>query len=91
MKPWKKEQWVIPPEQNGEFVARMEKVLEVYKRPYDPLYPVVCMDESPRQLIRNTRIPLPLKPGCVERVDYASVAESAIFLWQLSPLLVNAL
>lgn len=70
MKPWKKEQWVIPPEHNGDFVARMEKVLEVYKRPYDPRYPVVCMDESPRQLIRNTREPLPLKPGCPQRVDY---------------------
>ena len=48
----------------------MERVLDVYKRPYNPLYPVVCMDESPRQLIRNTRQPLPVKPGCVKRVDY---------------------
>jgi len=36
---------VIPPEQNGSFVANMEMVLDVYKRPFDPLYPVVCMDE----------------------------------------------
>lgn len=70
MKPWKKEQWVIPPEHNGDFVASMERVLDVYKRPYDLLRPVVCMDESPRQLIRNTRNPLPAEPGCVERVDY---------------------
>jgi hypothetical protein len=36
LKPWKREQWVIPPEQNGDFVAQMEQVLDVYKRPYDP-------------------------------------------------------
>jgi len=48
----------------------MERVLDVYKRPYDPLRPVVCMDESPRQLIRETRLPLPGQPGVVERYDY---------------------
>ncbi len=48
----------------------MEKVLEVYKRPYDEMYPVVCMDESPRQLIRETRIPIPAKPGTRARYDY---------------------
>jgi hypothetical protein len=42
---------VIPPEQNGSFVANMEKVLDVYKRPFDSFHPVVCMDESPKQLI----------------------------------------
>ena len=50
---------MIPPEQNGDFVAQMEQVLEIYKRPYDPQRPVVCMDESPRQLIRETRLPSP--------------------------------
>lgn len=48
----------------------MEHVLDVYKRPYDPEYPVVCMDESPRQLIRETREPLPAKPGRPPRYDY---------------------
>lgn len=70
MKPWQREQWVIPPEQNGDFVARMELVLDVYKRPYDPQRPVVCMDESPRQLIRETRTPIVAKPGTVARHDY---------------------
>lgn len=70
MKPWKRQQWVIPPKENGEFVARMEQVLDVYKRLYDPLHPVVCMDESPRQLIRETRLPLPAGPGVVARHDY---------------------
>lgn len=48
----------------------MEQVLDVYKRPYDPQYPVVCMDESPRQLIGETRIPVPATPGMVARYDY---------------------
>jgi len=50
---------LIPPEHNGSFVANMEKVLDVYKRPHDPLHPVVCMDESPKQLIGETKVPIP--------------------------------
>lgn len=48
----------------------MEKVLEVYKRPLDPKNPVVCMDESPKQLIAETRVPIPASPGQPERHDY---------------------
>ena len=51
----------------------MEKVLEVYKRPYDPLRPVVCMDESPKQLIGETKTPIAAKPGSVEKHDYEYV------------------
>lgn len=61
---------MIPPQQDGDFVAQMESVLELYKLPYDPLYPVVCMDESPKQLIAETRIPVPSKPGQLARHDY---------------------
>lgn len=61
---------MIPAEHNSEFVAAMEHVLEVYKRPYNPLRPVVCMDESPKQLIAETRDPLPMKPGEPARFDY---------------------
>jgi transposase len=61
---------VIPPESNGQFVADMEKVLDVYKRPFDPEYPVVCMDESPKQLIRETRLGKPMKKGSEAIVDY---------------------
>jgi hypothetical protein len=61
---------VIPPEQNGDFVANMEKVLDVYKRPYDEKYPVVCMDESPKQLIGETKTPIKAKPGSLEKFDY---------------------
>lgn len=48
----------------------METVLDIYKLPYDPLYPVVCMDESPKQLIAGTKIPVPAKPGTLARYDY---------------------
>jgi hypothetical protein len=61
---------VIPPEANGEFVAQMEKVLEVYKRPYDKDYPVVCMDESTKQLIEASRIGTQIQVGKEARVDY---------------------
>ena len=61
---------MIPPDANGDFVAAMERVLDVYRRPYDASYPVVCMDETPRQLIRETRLPVPARPGQPERCDY---------------------
>src|SRR5262249_48871607 len=62
--------WCIPPDANAEFVWKMEDVLEVYKRPYDPLRPVVCMDETSKQLIGETRLPLEAAPGQPRRVDY---------------------
>ena len=48
----------------------MEMVLDVYKRPFDPLYPVVCMDESPKQLIGETKVPIPASPGKPAKHDY---------------------
>jgi hypothetical protein len=65
-----KECWVIPPEENAEFVADMEKVLEVYKRPYNQDYPVVCMDESSKQLIEEVVTPIPASSGSLEKQDY---------------------
>lgn len=61
---------MIPPKQNGNFVAHMERVLEVYKRPYDTNSPVVCMDESPKQLIKETRQIIAAIPGHPVRYDY---------------------
>lgn len=61
---------MIPPKANGAFVAAMEHVLDVYRRPYDAAYPVVCMDETPRQLIGETRTPLPIRPGQPARHDF---------------------
>lgn len=48
----------------------MEKVLEAYKLPYDPRYPVVCMDESPKQLIKETRQAIAMKPGHEKKIDF---------------------
>jgi DDE superfamily endonuclease len=62
--------WVIPPAHSGEFVAHMEDGLDVYQLPYDPQVPMVCMDEQPVQLIKETRQPLPPAPGQPEKVDY---------------------
>ena len=64
------EYWVIPPEADAEFVANMEEVLEVYERPYDPDYPVVCMDEQPVQLLKETRVSIKATKTHGKRVDY---------------------
>lgn len=61
---------MIPPDQNGSFVANMEMVLDVYKRPFDQLHPIICMDESPKQLISETRKPIPASPGRSAKYDY---------------------
>ena len=53
----------IPPLGNGTFVAHMEQVVDGYKQPYDPLYPLVGMDESLKQLIAEKKRPIPAKPG----------------------------
>ncbi len=48
----------------------MEMVLDVYKRPFDPLHPIICMDESPKQLISETRKPIEASPGKSAKYDY---------------------
>ena len=63
LKPHLKEQWVIPPQANSAFVAAMEDVLAVYKRPRNPDCPLVCLDEAIKQLIKETRVPIPMKKG----------------------------
>lgn len=70
LKPWKKKGWVIPPKHNAAFVAHMENVLDVYKRPYYLFRSVVCMDESPRQLIGEVKNPIPATRGGLEKFDY---------------------
>jgi DDE superfamily endonuclease len=64
------EYWVIPPEADGEFVAHMEEVLETYEKPYHPAVPVICMDEQPVQLLKETRVPIPATAKHGQRVDY---------------------
>ena len=69
LKPWREKMWCIP-HIDGEYVARMEDVLDLYAEPPDPKYPVVCLDESPVQLIGEVREPIAAAPGQIERVDY---------------------
>jgi len=64
------EYWVIPPETNAEFVAHMEEVLETYAKAYDSTHPVLCMDEQPVQLLKETRVPIQATPSHGQRVDY---------------------
>lgn len=72
------------PAANAEFVAQMEDVLEVYKQPYDPLYPQVCFDECSKQLVSETRQPLPLEPGQPVRYDYEYEREGVANLFLFS-------
>src|SRR5204862_8580 len=71
LKPWRKKMWCIAPEANAEFVCAMENVLEVYKRPYDPQRPVVCLDEkSPGAPgVGEVCRPIAAKRGEVQRCD----------------------
>ncbi len=64
------EYWVIPPEADAEFAASMEEVLETYAKPYNRLRPVVCMDEQPVQLIKETRKPIDATIKHPRRIDY---------------------
>ena len=61
---------MIPPDQNADFVCAMEDVLEVYHRPPDPERPVVCFDEASKQLVKETRKPIPAAPGRPATIDY---------------------
>ena len=69
LKPWRRDMWCIP-QVDGEYVARMEDVLDLYAEAPDPKRPVICFDESPVQLIGEVRQPIPAAPGQLERYDY---------------------
>jgi transposase len=69
LKPWREKMWCIPTV-NAEYVTRMEDVLALYAEPPDPRRPVVCFDETPRQLIGEARVPIQGQPGKPRRVDY---------------------
>ena len=57
LRPWVKKQWCLPPEASETFVAAMENILEIYQRPQDPAHPVVCVDETSQQHLKDTRDP----------------------------------
>src|SRR5262247_356628 len=76
------EYWVIPPEADAECVAHMEEVLATYAKPYNPHVPVLCMDEQPVQLLKETRVPIAAtaKPGKRVDYEYERAGRAAIFL-----------
>jgi len=76
--------WCIPPEQNAEFVAKMEDVLAVYQRPYNEKFPVVCMDEKPFQLLDDRIQPIKMSENChktKEDCQYERRGSCSIFLF----------
>ena len=85
--PHLKKYWRIPPTANAAFVACMEDVLDVYCRAYDAHFPVVCMDETSRQLIGEVHEPIGLQPGNPTRCEYEYVRNGVaqIFL-EVEPL-----
>ena len=75
---------MIPPDQDAEFVAKMEALLKTYAQPYTADRPVVCMDEQPVQLVRETRVPLPATQEHPQRVadhEYERAGTAAVFMF----------
>ena len=77
-------QWCIPPKANAEFVWKMEDVLDVYKRPCDPKRPMVCLDETSKQLIGEVAPPVPAAPGQVAHYDYEYVRHGVANIFMIS-------
>ena len=73
--------WCIPKKQSHHFVAGMERVLKVYRRPYDPRHPVVCMDEMSKKLVAEVREKLPVRPGSPEKYDAHYLRRGACTVW----------
>jgi len=89
LKPWLKEEWCIPPKHNAEFVYCMEDVLEVYQRPEDVRFPLICFDETPVQLISEKRQGIPAKKGQPECYDYEYRREGTANLFIFFAPLLN--
>jgi DDE superfamily endonuclease len=79
--------WKIPPDANAAFVACMEDVLELYHAPFDPNFPLVCMDESSKQLVGEVHPPIPVAPGHgrIEDHEYIRNGVAEIFI-EVEPL-----
>ncbi len=63
------EYWCIPPNEDADFVACMEDILDLYQRPHNPRFPLWCMDEKPYQILGEAREPLPMRPGDTAKFD----------------------
>jgi len=81
---------VIPPDANAAFVAAMEDVLETYQKPSDPERPLVCLDETSKQLVIETHKPIPAKPGRPARRDYEYERNGVANLWCAPIAIVSA-
>ena len=82
LKPWQRNEWCIP-KVSGEFVARMEDVLDLYQEEHDPDHPVVCFDETSKQLIEDVRPPIKAGPGRVE-MRHTLTPGSSGWCWTIS-------
>ena len=89
LKPWLRKEWCIPPKSNAQFVYYMEDVLDVYQRPADAKYPLICFDETPVQLVSEKRQPLPMEAGKPERYDYEYRREGTANLFMFFAPLQN--
>lgn len=74
---------MIPPKANAAFVAAMEDVLAIYTRPHDPDRPLVCLDETSKQLVAETRTPIPMMTGRPARFDYEYARNGTANLFML--------
>lgn len=81
IRPHLHEYWCIPPGEDADFVANMEDILDTYRMPYDPDYPLWCMDEKPYQILDEARKPLPMRRGDVTKFDsdYIRNGTAAVF------------
>ncbi len=78
LRPHLNDYWCIPPEEDAEFVAAMERVLDVYHRPFDPDNPVFCIDEKPYQLLGESREPIPMRVGDIQKIDSEYVRNGTV-------------
>ncbi len=81
LRPHLNEYWCIPPKEDGDFVACMEDILDLYQHPYDSKCPLWCMDEKPYQLLGESREPIPMRPGDIAKNDseYVRNGTASIF------------
>ena len=81
IRPHLSEYWCIPPEEDAEFVANMEDILDLYQMPYDPKRPLWCMDEKPYQLLGESREPIPMRPGDTKKIDSEYVRNGTVSIF----------
>lgn len=84
LKPWLKQCWVIPAKENADFVCAMEDILNVYQRNYQEDEVLICMDETSKQQVKETRTPLPMTDHHPERFDYEYERNGVSNLFMLS-------